>query len=94
LQEAVKALRGDAMCATLYRYTSSISHASDFGAHFPVEEASGNQLWEIEPKVERFEVPTYAARQLLWNLANRIDQRLGLGFSATLNPHKLSRADV
>lgn len=93
-QEAVKALRGDAMYATLYRFTSSISHGTDFGAHVAVEEPSGNRLWEIEPKVQGFEAPTYAARQLLWNLANRIDQRLGLGFSATLAPHKLSRADV
>ena len=94
LREAVRALRADVMYATLYRFTSSISHASDFGAHFQIESASGDPIWEIEPKVQGFESPSYAARELLWNLANRIDERLGLGFTATLAPHKLTRTDV
>ena len=94
LQEAVRALRADAMYATLYRFTSSISHASDFGAHCEIESASGDWIWEIEPRVQGFEVPSYTARELLWNLASRIDARIGLGFSATLAPHKLTRADV
>jgi hypothetical protein len=94
LQEAVKALRGGAMYATLYRHTSSISHASDFGAHFEVDPTTEDVIWKIEPTVKGFEAPSYAARELLWNAANRIDQRLGLGFSAALAPHKLTRADV
>ena len=94
LLEAVRALRADAMYATLYRFTSSTSHASDFGAHFEIELASDDLIWQIEPRVQGFEAPSYAARELLWNLANRIDGRLGLGFSATLAPHKLTRADV
>jgi len=94
LREAMKALRGDAMYATLYRHTSSISHASDFGAHFEVDLTSGEYVWQLEPQVRGFETPSYAARELLWQAANRIDQRLGLGFSASLAPHKLTRADV
>ena len=94
LQEAVKTLRGDVMYAALYRFTSSISHASDFGAHFEVDPASDDLIWEIEPQVRGFEVPSYAARELFWNAANRIDQRLGLGYAATLAPHKLKRSDV
>jgi hypothetical protein len=94
LQEAVKALRGDAMYATLYRHTSSISHASDFGAQFEVDPTTGDPVLEIEPTVKGLEAPSYAARELLWNAANRTDQRLGLGFSAALAPHKLTRADV
>lgn len=94
LQEAVKALRGDVMYASLYRFTSSISHASDFGAHFEADPASDDLLWEIEPQVRGFEAPSYAARELLWNAANRIDQRLGLGYAATLAPHKLTRSDI
>ena len=94
LQEAMKALRGEMMYAMLYRHTSSISHASDFGAHFEVDPTSDDFVWEIEPQTRGFETPSYAARELLWNAANRIDERLGLGFSATLAPHKLSKADV
>ena len=94
LQEAVKALRGAAMYATLYRFTSSISHASDFGIQFEIDPTTGDPLWKIEPTVTGFEAPSYAARQLLWSAANRIDQRLGLGFSAALAPYKLTRTDV
>jgi hypothetical protein len=94
LQEAMKALRGDVMYATLYRFTSSISHASDFGAHFEVDPASDDLIWELEPQVQGFESPSYAARELLWNAANRIDQRLGLGYAHRLAPHKLTRSEV
>lgn len=94
LLEAMRELRADMIYATLYRFTSSISHASDFGTQFESESAFEDPIWEIEPKVRGFEVPSYAARELLWNLANRIDGRLGLGFSATLAPHTLTRADV
>ena len=94
LQQAVWALHGGVMYATLYRFTSSISHASDFGLHFEVDPASGELIWEVEPQVRGFEAPSYLARELLWNAASRIDQRLGLGFGATLGPHKLTRAEV
>lgn len=95
LLEAMRALPGgDALYATMYRFTSSISHASDFEAYLEIDSALPDPVWEIEPRVKGFETPSYAARQLLWHLANRIDSRLGLGFAATLAPHKLSRADV
>jgi hypothetical protein len=94
LFEAVKALRGDVMYASLYRHTSSVAHASDFGAQFEVDPASGDLVWEVEPTVEGFEAPSYAARELLWGTAHRIDERLGLGFGAHLSAHKLSKADV
>ena len=83
-QEAVKALRGDAMYATLYRYTSSVAHTSDFGGHVEIEHSSGDRIWQIEPRACGFEAASYAARDLFWLAANRIDQRLGLGFSAVL----------
>ena len=87
--EAVRALRGDAMYATLYRHTSAVAHASDFGGHVEVEHSSGDRNWQIEPRAQGFEAPSYAARELLWHVANRIDQRLGLGFSAVLAPLKV-----
>src|SRR2546430_5997290 len=49
-REAVKELRGDIMYATLYRFTSSITHASDFGAHVEIEQTSGDRIWQINPK--------------------------------------------
>jgi len=88
LQEAVKALRHGVMYATLYRFASSTAHASDAGAHVEIERSSDDPIYQIEPRAQGFEAPSYAARELLWAAANRIDQRLGLGFSATLAPHK------
>ena len=93
LQAAMKKLKGDAMYATLYRHTSAISHVSDFGAHFSLDK-DGEMVWEIEPQVEGFEAPSYAARELLWAVANRIDEKFGLGYEATLVPLKLTRAQV
>jgi hypothetical protein len=93
LQEAMKKLKGDAMYATLYRHTSAISHVSDFGAHFSLDK-DGEFVWEIEPTVDGFEAPSYAARELLWAAANRIDERFGLGFQAALAPLKLTRAQT
>jgi uncharacterized protein DUF5677 len=94
LQEAMKALKGDVMYATLFRYTSSIMHASDFGGHFEVDPKTGDFIWQIEPEVDGFEAPSYAARELLWSAANRIDRALGLKFRPALAPHKLTKADV
>jgi hypothetical protein len=94
LREAVKALRHDVMYASLYRFTSSSSHASDFGAHFQLLPTNEDFVWQIGPSARGFEVASYAARELFWMAANRIDQRLGLGFSETLGPHKLTRADI
>ena len=90
----MKALIGDVMYATLYRFTSSISHASELGAHFEVDPASDDLIWKIEPQVRWGEIPSYTARELFWHAANRIDHRLGLGYAATLAPHRLTRSDV
>lgn len=95
LQGAMRELKGGAvMYSSGYRHLSAISHVSDFGGHFEVDPATGEFVWEIEPTVRGFEAPSYTARQLLWLAANRIDERLGLGFAATLAPFKLTRADV
>jgi hypothetical protein len=93
LQQAMKRLKSDRTYATLYRYTSSISHVSDFGAHFASDE-DGEVVWEIEPQVDGFEAPSYAARELLWVAANRIDEKFGLGFAAALAPFRLTRDQV
>ena len=94
LKEALATLRGDAAYATLYRYTSSISHGSDFGGQFHTNQKTGDFEWKVEPEVGGFAAPSYAARVLLWQAAHRIDQVLGLGYAAALSHHKLSKQDV
>jgi hypothetical protein len=94
IQEAMSQLRGgDAMYATLYRHTSAISHASDFGGHFSIDD-SGEMVWEVFPQVEGFEAPSYVARQLLFLAAQRIDERFGLGYAAALAPFQLTRTQM
>ena len=92
LQEAVKTLRADVMYVTLYRFRSSITHAADFGAHVEFERTSGDRVWQIEPRSQGFEASSYAARELLWNSANRVDQRVGLGLAVLLAPHKVQKS--
>lgn len=93
-QQAVQALRREPLYAVLYRHTSAISHASDVGLHFERDKATGQLIWQLPPRVEGFAGPSYVARELLWVLANRIDQRLQLGFAASLAPHKIKGADL
>ncbi len=64
-------------------------------AHFEVDPTSDDLIWEIEPQVRGFEAVSYAARELFWNAANRIDQRFGLeSWRAALCAYKLTRSDV
>ena len=94
IQEAMSQLQGgDAMYATLYRHTSAISHASDFGGHFSIDD-SGEMVWEVFPQVEGFEAPSYVARQLLWQAAHRMSEKFGLGYAAALGPFRLTRKQM
>jgi hypothetical protein len=92
LQEAMKALKGgDAVYATLYRFTSSTAHASDFAAHVEIDATSGDPIWQIVPRSRGFEAPSLASRELLWHTATLINKRFGLTFDSVLSPHKVSR---
>jgi hypothetical protein len=83
--------RWNVMYQTLYRFTSPSSHASDFSRH---ADASGDDfVWQIDPSPEGVLGPMAVARELLWHLANAIDQRLGLGFQTALLPHKVRIGD-
>jgi hypothetical protein len=93
-RQAVEALRADPLHAVLYRHTSAISHVSDVGLHFEQDPETGELIWQVPPRLEGFEGPSYVSRELLWMLANRIDERLGLGFKAALAPHKITKADL
>src|SRR6266498_3368779 len=90
-QEAVRALRADTAYSTLYRFASSMAHASDVAAHFEVDDATGNLCHNLKPRVRGFEAPSYAARELLWNSAAAINKRFGLTFSALLAPHTVTK---
>lgn len=94
LQQTVTALKADSLYSVLFRHTSSISHASDVGLHFEPHPATGEPIWQIAPRAEGVLNASLVARELLWMLANRIDERLGLGFSSTLARHRLRKADV
>lgn len=93
-QQTVQALRQDSLYSVLYRHTSGISHVSDVGLHFEPDKATGQLIWQVPPRVEGFEAPSWVARELLWVLANRIDERLRLGFTDSLAPHKINKADL
>lgn len=94
IQEAMSHLwGGDARYATRYRHTSAISHASDFGGHFSIDD-SGEMIGEVFPQVEGFEAPSYVARQLLWQAAHRIDEKFGLGYAAALGSFRLTREQM
>jgi len=86
LEGALTALGDETTYAVSFRFTSAISHATDFGAHFESDGDSDEVIWQIEPRVRGFEAPSYAARELLWKAAHRIDERLGLGFDEKLAP--------
>jgi hypothetical protein len=95
LREAMETLKGGrVMYALVFRLTSSHTHGSDFGAHVTMTSEDAEPVFEVEPRVDGFDGPSYAARQLLWIAANRIDERLGLGFAASLAPHKVTRAII
>jgi hypothetical protein len=57
LRETVKALKGDAMYATLYRHASAISHVADFGAHSELDPATGELIYNISATGARFRGP-------------------------------------
>jgi hypothetical protein len=93
MNAVLKSLGDEVTYATSFRFSSAIIHGNDFGAHFEVNgSAAGFEdlVWQIEPRVRGFEAPTYAARQLLWRVAARINDRFGLGFEAKLAPFQLS----
>jgi Family of unknown function (DUF5677) len=91
LQHAMRALRGDVMYATLFRHTSSASHASDFAAHVEFDPA-GNMIFKLAPVADDDVIGRGGvAREVLWIAANRINERFKLGFDAALAPHKVGR---
>jgi hypothetical protein len=97
MDAVLKSLGYEETYATSFRFSAAIIHGNDFGAHFEVDAAAGgidDLVWQIEPRVRGFEAPTYAARQLLWNAADRVNDRFGLGFEEKLAPLRLTDQDV
>lgn len=94
LQEAVRALRGDVMYATLYRFTSSISHAADFGAHFEVDPSSDDLIWRSSHKWAASKHHPTPRASCSGTRLIALTKRLRLGYAGALTPHKLTRSDV
>jgi hypothetical protein len=91
LQQAMQALRGDVMYATLFRHTSSASHASDFAAHVEFDSAGG-MIFKLAPVADDDVIGrSGVAREVFWIAANRINERFKLGFDGALAPHKVGR---
>ena len=88
LEAAVKAVRGQGMYALFYRHTSSFAHVADFRDHIDVSEETGTIIYKLEPSLDHIDGQIVISRLMLWLIAARINERLGLGFDATLNPHK------
>lgn len=94
LKAVLKALGDETTYATGFRFGSSMIHVTDFGAHFEPDGDSGDVVFQPEGRVRGFEAPSYAARQLLWRAADRINDRFGLGLEANLAPFYLTDEDV
>jgi hypothetical protein len=94
LFNTMAALKQDVMYQLLFRTTSATSHSSDLGQHFEIDPSTGQMIWQLPPRVDHVMRPSFAARELLWMLANRIDERLGLGFKSSLTPHKLKKSEL
>lgn len=91
LLHAMRALRGDVMYATLFRHTSSASHASDFAAHVEFD-LTGHMIFKLAPVADDDVIRrSGVGREVLWIAANRINERFKLGFDAELAPHKVGR---
>lgn len=90
LQNAMKAMRQDRLYSTLYRTMSATVHAADFTNHVSADDATDDLVYQVYPRSDRFAVPSLVSRLLLWSIADRIDDRLGLGFSASLAPHRVT----
>jgi hypothetical protein len=89
LQNAMKALRSDIMYATLMRHTSQFVHVSDIGEHVKIE--NNHVVFHVVPTSEAVEGTSAVAREMLWMAANRIDQRLKLGYAGALALHRVKK---
>lgn len=95
LYEAMKTIKGGrVLYAMVFRHASSFTHGSDFGAHVTPQGSGDDMIFELEPRLDGFDLVTYTARQLLWIAANRIDERCGLGFAKKLARHKITRQQL
>jgi len=94
LISVTKELKVEIMYALLFRFTSSVTHATDVGAQFDVDPQTEEFIWRIDPRVNDLDGPCITARQLLWVLAERINRTFGLGFTAVLASHKVMKVEA
>lgn len=89
-EAAAKAIGHEKMYATLYRYTSTSTHATDFGAHVDAVSDKEQLLFDITPSLRSVGGISGSAREVLWIVMSRVDQRFRLGYATRLNPHKVT----
>jgi hypothetical protein len=88
LEEAVKDLKGDVSYAIFYRHTSGFAHVADFREHVVYDEVADRIYFKLQPGSEHIDGVASVSRAMLWMAAARINERLGLGFEAALEPHR------
>lgn len=90
LTDAAKAVGHERMYATLYRYTSTAAHATDFGAHVDALTKPGELVFNLPPSSEGVAAAASIASEVFWLLATRIDKRFALGYEIRLAVHKVT----
>lgn len=88
LEAAIKSLHAPQVYAVFYRHTSAFAHASDFGDHVVVDPATQETIFKLPPSTDHVQSQALVARVMFWLAAARVNERLGLGFEAVLNPHR------
>ena len=83
-EDAVNKIGHQKWYATLYRHTSTTSHASDFGAHVTATSDRKQVLFHPGPSAENVPACSWMAREVLWFLVSGLDDRLQLGHGPAL----------
>ncbi len=89
LEAAVKKLKGWRVAYnTVYRGTSSFAHGSDLLEHALFSMDSGSPVFKLLPGDAEVERVIVVARVLLYQILKRMNDRMGLGLAANLEPIK------
>ncbi len=93
LEAAATALRGSAGYASIYRYASSFTHSTDFGAYVEQDVATGKLVVAVDPSARSVDGTAAVAREILWFTARRINERFKFGFEKRLRPLNVKKRD-
>ena len=94
LENVAKAIGLEGMYATLYRFMSTSAHATDVGAHVDAVTKPGELQFNLLPTTNDVDHVALVAREVLWILSSRINNRFALGFELRLVAHKITASDL